>query len=221
MTGPDGDPGPLDLLRNRGVLTDTIVPTLLFGVAAVVGPLPVAAGLALAWCAVVLIVRLARRQTLVHALSGLGAVVVGVGLAAATGRAEGFFLPGIVGNLGFGVLCLASVPVRRPAVAYTSAAIYRWPMAWYLHPRVRPAYSEVTLLWAAYYLAKGLWQLVLVQEGSLAALTTVRIVLGWPGLAALVAITYFYVEWRLARLGGPDVEAFMAEESAGGLDAGA
>jgi hypothetical protein len=199
-----------DVLADPRVVVDLVAPTLVFAVAATRAGIGLAAGLALGWCAAAIAWRLARRQPLAHAMSGLGGVAAGVVVALVSGDAEGFFLPGIVGNLAFGAVCVLSVLARRPALAYTSAVLTRWPLAWYWHPRVRPAYSEVTWLWAAYYLAKGGWQAALVADGDLAALATVRIALGWPGLALLLALTYAYVRRRLDSLDGPDVDAWRA-----------
>ncbi|MGI9017120.1 MAG: DUF3159 domain-containing protein [Euzebya sp.] len=202
-----------DVIADPKVLIDTVAPTLLFAVAASQTSVGLAAGLALSWCAVVFAYRLTRRQGLVYAVSGLSGVLIGVVVALASGQAEDFFLPGIIGNIAFGALCVGSVLVRRPAVAFTSALLYRWPFGWYFHPRVRPAYSEITWLWAVYYLAKGGTQLLLVNAGDLTLLTTVRLVLGWPGLVVLLAITYAYVRWRLERLGGPDVDTYRATQA--------
>lgn len=199
-----------DLVSPR-VLVDTVAPTALFAVVAARGSVVAAAVAALALCAAVFAYRLVRRQGLVYAASGLGGVLVGLVVALLSDDAEGFFLPGIVGNLVFGVLCVGSVLVRRPALAYTSAVLYRWPLGWYWHQRVRPAYSEMTWLWAAYYLAKGAYQAVLVRDQDLALLTTVRLVTGWPSLIVLLGITYAYITWRLGRLGGPDVTAWRTE----------
>ena len=105
-------------------------------------------------------------------------------------------------------------PGPASALAYTSAALYRWPIGWYLRADVRPAYSEITWVWAAYYLAKAAVQLLLLQQGQLAALTTARVALGWPGLLALLALTYAYVRRRLDSLGGPDVDTYRAELTA-------
>lgn len=208
----DNDYSVRDVVANPKVAIDVVAPTVLFVVAAATVDLPWAATLALGWCAVVFGYRLLRRQGVRYALSGLAGVGIGVAVALFSGRAEGFFVPGIVGNLIFALASAVSVLARRPLVAYTSAAIYRWPMQWYLHPRVRPAYSEITWLWAAYYLLKGGIQLALVQRGNLAALTTARVVLGWPGLAGLLFATYAYVRWRLERLDGPDVDTFRDAE---------
>ncbi|CAN5119238.1 hypothetical protein BH23ACT9_BH23ACT9_15320 [soil metagenome] len=199
-----------DLVSDPKVLVDTVAPTLLFAVLATRSTVTVAAASALGLCVVVFAYRVARRQGLVHAASGLGGVLVGVVVALVSGDAGGFFLPGIVGNVAFGLVCIVSNLARRPALAYTSAGLYRWPVGWYLHPRVRPAYTEMTWLWSAFYLAKGLYQYHLVREGNLALLTTVRLLSGWPALAGLLAITYAYITWRLRRLGGPDVEEWRA-----------
>ena len=92
------------ILRDPKLVVDTVAPTLLFAVLAALAPLVVAAGAALAWCAVAVLVRRRRKQSLAHAVSGLGGVVIGVAVALLSGDALGFFVPGIVGNLAFGVL---------------------------------------------------------------------------------------------------------------------
>lgn len=204
-----------DVISDPKILLDTIAPTVIFAVVAAMSRVGPAAVAALVWCGVVFTYRLRRQQSLVYALSGLGGVLVGLAIALLSGEAEGFFLPGIIGNLAFGALCIGSVLVRRPAVAYTSALLYRWPLEWYWHRNVRPAYSEITWVWAVYYLAKGGVQLALVNAGDLGLLTTARLVLGWPGLVALLAVTYAYVRRRLQALGGPDVQEFRAQQQAG------
>lgn len=212
-----GAGGPLGerALDWRRAVTDTVVPTVLFAVLAATQTLGTAAVGALGWCALVIVVRLLRRDELLYAFSGLGGVVIGVALALWTDDAETFFLPGILGNAATATVCLVSVLVRRPALAYASAALTRWPLGWYLHDRVRPAYSEVTWLWVAYYGGKAGWQAWLVQRDDLAALATVRILTGWPTLIGLVALTYAYLAWRLPQLGGPSVGEWEAETAPG------
>ena len=60
--------------------------------------------------------RLVRRQTPRHALSG----VLGVGFAAfvavRSGRAENFFLPGLIGNAAYAGAFIVSIVVRWPLV---------------------------------------------------------------------------------------------------------
>ncbi len=204
-------PAARDLLTNRTVVTDTVLPPLVFvGMNALLG-LRAAAAASVGLSLVLVGVRLARGQRLLYALSGLGGVVLAVGFALWAGQAEAYFLPGIVSNAVFGVAAVVSILLRRPLIALTSAAIYRWPLAWYWHPRVRPAYSEITWAWAALYFAKAAVQWVLVQRSELGWLAFARVVTGWPAFALLLLATYAYVGRRLPRLGAPSVEEFRAD----------
>jgi hypothetical protein len=205
--GAYGDSSPRDLLADRRII-DTVLPPLVFvGVEALAG-LRWAAGASIGLAIVLVAGRLLRRQRLLYAVSGLGGALLGVGFALWSGGAEAYFVPGIVGSAALGVACVGSILVRRPLIALTSAAIYRWPLPWYWHPRVRPAYSEITWVWAALYLAKAAIQAVLVEQRAVGVLAVVRIATGWPAFALLLVCTYAYVRWRLDRLGAPEVDEF-------------
>jgi hypothetical protein len=124
------------------------------------------------------------------------------------GRAEAYFLPAIANGAVVFIVTLASVIVRRPLVAWTSYFARRWPLGWYWHPRVRPAYSEVTLAWAVIFGLRLRLQIILFRAEdpeAFAALTTLG---GWPTTIVLLVLTYLYGTWRLRRLEGPSVEEF-------------
>lgn len=199
-----------DLLGDRRLLFDGFVPPLVFVVGNALGGVRVASAAALGLALAVVAYRLSRRQRPGTALAGLGGVVIGVAFALVSGTASGFFLPTIVSNAVLAVASVVSILVRRPLIAYTSAAIYRWPLGWYWHPRVRPAYSEITWAWAALYLVRAAGQYALVRADQLTWLAVIRIVTGWPALALLLVVTYPYVNRRLAALGGPSVEEWRA-----------
>jgi hypothetical protein len=152
--------------------------------------------------------RLARGQRPLHALAGLAGSLFSVGLALVTQSAAGYFLPGILSASTTGVAMVASIIVRRPLIALVGRALYGWPMGWLLHPRVRPAYSEITWAWAALYLVRGGVEATLASAGALGALAVSRVVTGWPAFALLVLVTYAYVPWRLDELSGPSVDEF-------------
>ncbi len=215
MTTPQRRYSARDLLTNRGVLLDTVAPPLVFVVANAAGGLTIAAAVSLGLSVLLVAVRLARRQRLLYAASGLGGVVLAVAFAVWAGEAEAYFLPGIVSNAVLGVVSVVSVFARRPAIALTSAAIYRWPLGWYWHDQVRPAYSEITWVWAIVYLAKAGVQYLLVVRGEVGWLAVARIVSGWPVFAVLLVATYAYVNRRLAALGGPSVEEYRRAVAAG------
>lgn len=107
------------------------------------------------------------------------------------------------------MLCLASVLVGRPLVAWTSFIARRWPLKWYWHERVRPAYSEVTLAWAAYFGLQTIPQVNLLRDQATTALGIVQLISGWPGTIVLLALSYLYGTWRLQKLRGPSVKEFV------------
>jgi len=189
-------------------LLDTILPPILFlllnGIAGFTAAMIGALGLS----ALIAVLRLRREQSLVYALGGGGSVGLAIALALLLGRSEGFFLPSIV-NGGLTIaLALISLLIRKPMVAWTSYLARRWPLDWYWHERVRPAYTEVTVAWLAYFALRLFWQVSLFQGNAVDELTLVNTLTGWPATIALLIFSYLYGTWRLAQLRGPSVEDF-------------
>ncbi len=192
----------------RSNITDSIVPPLVFVVINALAGLQVAVTGSLAFALLIALVRLSRRQPMKYALGGVGAVVLAAVVAQLLGRAEGYFLPAIVTGGGTLVVCVVSVLVRRPMVAWTSRLARGWPLAWYWHPKVRPAYSEVTWLWAFFFAIRLLLQLALFQGAAPELLAVVNVALGWPATIVLLVVSYLYGTWMLRNLSGPSVEEF-------------
>lgn len=208
MTPPTADARARDLIGDPRLLVDAILPPIVFVVVNELRGLPTAAVAALGLSVVLVAVRLLRGERPLPAAAGLGGVALGVGIALWTRDAAAFFLPGIVANAVMAVVSVVSILVRRPLMAWTSAAIYRWPIEWYWHPRVRPAYSEITWAWAALYAVKAVVQYLLSRADQLGWVAVVRIATGWPAFAVLIVVTYGYVSRRLVALDAPDVNAF-------------
>jgi hypothetical protein len=189
-------------------LFDTILPPMLFlllnGLAGFNAAMIGALGLSF----VIAALRLRRGQSLLYALAGLGSVGLAIALALLLGRSEGFFLPGIVNGGVTVALALVSLLIRKPMVAWTSYLARRWPLDWYWHEKVRPAYTEVTVAWLLYFAAKLYWQVSLFQGNAVDELTLVNTLTGWPATIALLIFSYLYGTWRLAQLHGPSVEEF-------------
>ena len=156
------------------------------------------------------VVRLVKRQPLRYAFGGLGAVVLAILVSRLLGRAEGYFLPGIITGGLTVVVAVISIIAGRPLVAWTSYVYRRWPLDWYWHPKVRPAYSEVTWLWAFFFAIRLLLQFSLFQEEAAGVLAAVNLITGWPATILLLVISYVYGTWRLRHLRGPSVEEFKA-----------
>jgi hypothetical protein len=197
------------VVAGRSNLTDSIVPPLVFVVINALSGLQYAIVGSLAFALLIALVRLSRRQPVKYALGGMGGVVLAAVVARLLGRAEGYFLPSIVTGGGTLFVCLLSVLVRRPMVAWTSRLARGWPLAWYWHPRVRPAYSEVTWLWALFFAIRLLLQFALFQGAAPELLAVANVAMGWPTTIVLLVVSYLYGTWRLRHLNGPSVEEFQ------------
>jgi hypothetical protein len=196
------------VLAGRSGIIDSLLPPLCFVVLNAIWGMQVAIWASLGLAVLIAIYRLFKRQSLLYALGGAGGVALAALIAQLLGRSEGFFLPGIVtGGLTL-LLCLVSVLAGRPIVAWTSYIARRWPLDWYWHPRVRPAYSEVTWLWVLVFGLRLLLQLNLFQGEQVSQLGLAQVLTGWPVTIVLLIISYIYGTWRLRNLGGPSVEEF-------------
>jgi hypothetical protein len=189
-------------------LLDTILPPVLFLLLNGLAGFQVAMYGALGTAFVIAILRLRRKQSLVYALAGMGSVALAIALAFLLGRSEGYFLPGIV-NGGITIaIALVSLIIRKPMVAWTSFLARRWPLEWYWHARVRPAYTEVTLAWTIFFILRLWWQVALFQGQNASQLALVNALTGWPATILLLIFSYLYGTWRLAQLSGPSVEEY-------------
>ncbi len=195
-------------------LLDTILPPVLFlllnGLAGFDAAMVGALGLAF----IIAIVRLGRKQSLVYALAGLGSVGLAIALTYLLGRSEGYFLPTIVNGALTVALTVFSLIIRKPMVAWTSYLARRWPLEWYWHDLVRPAYTEVTVVWALFFALRLSWQVTLFQGNDISQLALVNALMGWPAIILLLIFTYLYGTRRLAQLGGPSVEEFRDKQPA-------
>jgi len=198
------------VFAGRGNLADSVIPPALFLIVNALLGFDYAMWGALALALLITVLRLSRGQSWKYALGGIGSVVVAIGVAKLLDRAEGYFLPSILTGVLTVILCGASIIAGRPLVAWTSHVARRWPLDWYWHPRVRPAYTEVTAAWTLFFAAKLLLQYLLFRGSRAGALAVINFIAGWPATILLLAVSYIYGTWRLQHLEGPSVEEFEA-----------
>ncbi len=196
------------VFAGRNSFLDAILPPILFLLVNGLAGFQAAMWSALALSVVIAVARIVRRQPLTYALAGVGSVAVAIGIVWFLGRSEGFFLPGLVSGSMTLLLTIISLVFRRPMVAWTSYLARRWPLDWYWHPQVRPAYSETTLAWAVFFVTRLLLQYSAFQSENVALLAVTNFLTGWPATIFLLVLTYFYGTRRLGKLRGPSVEEF-------------
>lgn len=198
------------VFSGRGKLADSVVPPIVFVIVNAVMGFDAAMWSALILAVLITGMRLIRKQPPAYALGGLGGVIIAILIARVLDRAEGYFLPSIVTGALTIVLCAVSIVVKRPLVAWTSYITRRWPLAWYWHPRIRPAYTEVTIAWTIFFAVRLALQFLFFQGAQAGTLAIVNVLTGWPATVILLAVSYLYGLWRLQNLRGPSVAEFEA-----------
>jgi hypothetical protein len=198
-----------NLVSGRVGIADGVLPPLLFVIVNAVWGVTPAAITGLGSALAITFFRLARGRPVRFAVAGLAGTAVAVVFAIRSDSAESYFLPGIISGVLTTAVLIVSVPLRRPAVAYTSWITRGWPLDWYWHPQVRPAYARVTLMWALFFGARTAVQWRLFLDGEVEWLGVVRVALGWPALVVLLIATYILGRRWLMELRGPSVEEFL------------
>lgn len=202
------------VFTGRNSILDAILPPIIFLIVNGLAGFQAAMWSVLALSVVFATFRVVRKQSLLYALAGVGSVAVAIGIAWLFGKSEGFFLPGLISGSITLLLTIISLVTRRPMVAWTSYLARRWPLDWYWHPLVRPAYSEVTFAWTIFFAARLFLQFSLFKNQNINSLAITSFVTGWPATILLLIFSYLYGSWRLMQLRGPSVEEFRHDTPA-------
>lgn len=197
-SGQPGDATTEQLMANaiggwRGLL-DGSLPSAVFLVGYIVGGQQlrpavigaVAAGLLIA------VLRIVRKQSLQQVLSGFLGVAFCAWFASRTGNAEDYYLPGLLINAVYGTVLAVSCLVGHPLLGYGVGAATGDVTGWRSVPEQRRAYALATWFFVAVFALRIVVQLPLYLAGSVAALGTARLFMGWP-LFALAAFLAFRV----------------------------
>jgi intracellular septation protein A len=200
-------PDPPDLTKHsaRDILghsrvVDAVIPPIIFVTAYGFTGLAPAAIAALAASAVLVVIRLIRREDVVGAFGGIVGTGIAVGFALLSGRAENYFLPRVISNAAFAVGLIATIVAGRPAVGLVAQLLYRFPEEWLARPEVRKVFALATWPFVGLCVLRATVYLILIDAGEVGWLAVVTTILGWPSFAALLIATYAFVRRRMARM---------------------
>jgi hypothetical protein len=197
------------ILSGRIPILDVVLPPLLFTLLNGLISLTAALAVSLASTGILFGIRVWKKQSFGYTLGGAGITLIAGILAYVSQSAKGFFLPGVISSGITFLATLISLVSKRPLAAWSSHLTRGWPLQWYWHPRIRPAYSEVTIGWSLFFGLQFLIQVWLYRQGSAQSLGVAQILTGWPALIVVLAVSYLYGLWRLTQLQGPSVEEFQ------------
>jgi len=163
----------------------------------------VAVGLAL----ILAVARLVKRESPRHALSGLIGVAFAAFIAARSGRAENFFLPGLLINAAYVAGFVISIVVRWPLVGVIVGQLDGGGNSWREDPVRMRSFVRATWLWAGLFALRLAVQTPLYLAGAVVALGVARTAMGLPLFALGLWLTWLMVRRRAAERAGKSAEA--------------
>ena len=193
--GPEEHRGPTDLMEAMGGpqgIADSSLPALAFVIAYTFNgnELAMAAWIAVGVGAVVALVRILRREPLQFALAGFAGVALAAFVADRTGKAEDFFLPGLLLNLGYALAYLVSIAVGWPLLGVILGPLTGEGMEWRSDPDKVRAYTRASWVWVGVFTLRLAVQLPLYFAGALLALGIAKTAMGIPIFLIAVWLSY-------------------------------
>ena len=178
----------------RGIL-ESVLPSLAFVVLFTIRPEPLilSLGVSVGLAAVFTLVRLAQKSPPSAALGGLIAAVAAAALALWTGRGADNFVPGLITNAVYGSVILVSALIGWSLIGLAVGFLMGEGTAWRTDRRKRRAYFWLGIAWAALFFARLAVQLPLYLAGDVTALGTLKLIMGLPLFAPLIAVTWLVV----------------------------
>lgn len=184
----------------RGIL-ESVLPTLAFVILFTLtldpetnqGNLWLSLGVSVGIALIFTIVRLVTKSPPAAAIGGLIAAVAAAALALWTGRGVDNFVPGLLTNAIYGTGLLVSALIGWPLIGLAVGWLMNDGTRWRQNKRRRRAFFWLTIMWAALFFARLAVQLPLYLTDNTAALGTLKLLMGLPLFAPLVAVTWLAV----------------------------
>jgi hypothetical protein len=140
------------------------------------------------------IARIVRGQPAQFALAGLVGIAISAYVVSRTGRAQDFFLPGLLANAGYALAYAISIAVRWPLLGVVIGIASNQGMQWRQDPvRVR-AYSRASWVWVGLFSLRLAVQLPLYLTGAVVALGVTRVAMGVP-----LFVVGIWLSWLVLR----------------------
>jgi hypothetical protein len=163
----------------RGTI-DSSIPVLVFVIVKLFEPLKPAVGAAAGAGVALMLVRLARRQSVQQAIGGLGGLAIACLFALRSGKASGFYLPGILYACFLAAIGAVTMAVNWPLAGIVLGFLDEQWKDWRDEPRLRRLAGGLTGMWTLFYAIKaGISGSLYVSDHS-TGLAGVRLALGWP-----------------------------------------
>jgi hypothetical protein len=142
------------------------------------------------------IARVVRKQTAQFALAGLAGIAISAYVVSRTGRAEDFFLPGLLANAGYTLAYAISIAVRWPLLGVVIETAANRGTEWRQDAARVRAYSRASWVWVGLFSLRLAVQLPLYVTGAVVALGVARVAMGVPLFAVGIWLSWLILRTR-------------------------
>ncbi len=197
------------ILVFKGKTLDTLIPPIVFLISLNVFNLNIALIISFSLSLIILLYRMIKKENQKYALFGIIALGIASIFSYLGNNPSTYFIPDILGSAISLLLAIISLIFKKPLAAYASHFTRGWPLTWFWRKDVRPAYMEVTVLWAFYFLLRTSVEITFFINNDVQNFVWFNTLIGFPLLIGILTISYIYGIWRLRKLNGPGVDEFI------------
>lgn len=198
----------------RGMI-DSGTPTVVFVIAYLVtgNELSISVWCALGAGAAIALWRVVRREGLQQIAAGLIGVGISAFVASRTQTGEGYFIPGLLQNIGYGVAVLVSILIGWPLIGVIVGFLTGQGVSWRADRQLRRVYSAASWIWVGLFSLRIAVQGPLYLAGWVGPLGVAKIIMGVPLFVAAGYFTYLVLRPTFASRRAEAADAASPPES--------
>lgn len=144
------------------------------------------------------IIRLAKKDTIQHAVSGLIGVLICAVFANKSGNPSDFYIPKLLTNLGYGTVYLIGNLAGWPILGVIIGPLLGENFLWRKDPVRKKAYIRASWIWVGMFFIRILVQYPIYLSGNVNLLGTVNLLMGYP-----LFIAAAYLSWLVIKSAPP------------------
>ena len=192
----------VNALGGKKGLIDSGVPSIIFLVVFNISKEVNAAVMsALALSLILAIIRLIKKDTIQHSVSGVIGVLICAYFANKSGNASDFYIPKLLTNLGYGTVYLIANLVGWPILGVVLGPLLGENFTWRNNPARKRMYVKASWIWVAMFFSRIAVQYPIYKSGNVNLLGTVNLAMGYPLFFAAA-----YGTWLVIKSGPPAVK---------------
>lgn len=185
----------LDAFGGKKGLIDSGIPSIVFLIVFnVQKDLQNALIAAISVSAVLTVIRLIKRDTIQHAMSGFIGILICAWFANRTGNPSDLYIPKLLTNLGYGTVYLIANLAGWPILGLMLGPILGENLLWRNHPERKKVYIQAGWLWVGMFFTRIAVQYPIYRSGNVNLLGTVNLAMGYPFFLATA-----YGSWLIIR----------------------